>query len=635
MLKLTFKFQFASYCLTVSLTMINFYHYFEDISLTPFRSELKGYTLRNLRKDLMAGFSVSLLALPQAMAFALVAGLPLSASLFAAIFSCIIAALFGSSRHLIIGPSNAIAILIQYGTAEILYNNFRDLTGVDREVMAFQIMTQMTLLVAILHLLAVGLKIGRLTQFVSYSVVLGYVMGSSAAIVIGQLFVFLGISHMDGVTSLYGKAVYLLTNIQEIHWLTFIVGSTSLFMLILLKKCDKRIPAALITLVFTTGALYFGEMFLGGETVNVMVIGDAGEISGLTPQIVAPHFNLDIMNNIIPFAFAVTLLSILETSSVAKSIASFSGQRLSINQEILSLGFGNLTSALCGAMPISASASRTLLNFHSGAETRLAAIFGAVLVGFILYAFEGFVTRIPLATLSALLFITAAGLVNKKQLLLCLKSTRSDAFVFLMTFLACVFFSIDVAFYMGVSLSIILYLSKAAVPQLQQYIVDPSGKLKNLEFCTENDKSQIRFIKVKGELFFGAADLFQTTLKSIAEDDRNTKVIILQLKNARDIDATASLALLQLYDYVQSTGRHLIISGITLPLWEVMSDSGLVYTISKENLFVIDERNPNLYFQKAIKRANDLIALHKPEAVSLPEEQVAAPLGELQTIPAS
>jgi len=155
--------------------------------------------------------------------------------------------------------------------------------------------------------------------------------------------------------------------------------------------------------------------------------------------------------------------------------------------------------------------------------------------------------------------------------------------------------------------SIILYLNKAAMPQVLQYIVDETGRIKSLEFCTKEELTKIRFIKVNGELFFGAADLFQTALKSIAEDDTNTRVIILQLKNARDIDATSCLALNQLYDYLKSSGRHLILSGLTLPVWEVMSGSGLVKLIGKENLFVIDELNPNHYFQRALKRANELV----------------------------
>jgi SulP family sulfate permease len=213
-----------------------------------------------------------------------------------------------------------------------------------------------------------------------------------------------------------------------------------------------------------------------------------------------------------------------------------------------------------------------------------------------------------------LLLITAGNLIKKKQLLLCIKATWSDSFVFWATFLSCIFFTIDVAFYIGMILSITLYLKKSAVPQLLQYVVDGSGRLMGLEYCSKEEQlAPIRFIKVNGELFFGAADLFQTTLKSIAEDVKNTRVIILQLKNARDIDATTCLALQQLFDYVEGSGRHLIISGLTYPIWEVMSGAGLVKLIGKENLFVIDERNPHLYFQRTIKRAQELASLKETE----------------------
>jgi len=588
--------------------------YFDDISLSPVFRDLKGYRLKHLSGDLAAGMSVALLTLPQAMAYALVARLPLSTSLFAAIFSCMIAALFSSSRHLLVGPSNAIAILIQYGTAEILYNNFRDLSGAERDFVAFQVMTQVTLIVALLHLLASAFKLGRLTQFVSYSVVLGYVTGASMAIVIGQLFVFFGIPGLGGVPPFYAKALHLITHLDSLHVPTFCIGAISVLILLGLKKWDRRIPASLIVLILTTGLLYVGQIYVGGEVDKVAVIVDAGEISDLTPRLIMPHINFQIMNSIIPFAFAVALLSILETSTAVKSIASISGQRLSINQEMLSLGMGNFTSALCGAMPVSGSTSRTLANFESGAQTRLAAIFGAVIMGGMLYIFEDFVSRIPLATLSAILLLTACSLIKKKQLLLCLRSTKSDAFVFWITFLSCIFVNIDIAFYIGVCLSIILHLSKAAVPQVLQYIIDDSGRIKSLEFCSKSEHAKIRFIKVKGELFFGAADLFQATLKSVAADDKETKVIILQLKNARDIDATACLALMQLFDYVKHSGRHLLISGITFPIWKVMSDSGLVEAIGKDNLFLIDERNPNFYFQKALRRAKALVVMANEEA---------------------
>jgi len=596
--------------------------YFDDISFTPFKKEFKEYSLQSLRQDLLAGISVALLTLPQAMAYALVAHLPLSTALFASIFSALIAAIFGSSRHLAVGPSNAIAILIQYGTAEILHRYFRGLTGMGREIIALEVLTQLSLLVAIIQFVVASLRLGRLTQFVSYTVILGYVLGAAFGIIVGQLFVFLGIPDMEGIQPLYRKVIYLASHLYQVHWMSTAIGLGSLAFLVGLKFIDKRIPSALITLVAATAFLAIGRSYLGEGIHAVKVVESAGEITGLTPRFGLPHFDLYIMNQLIPVAFAVALVSILETSAVAKSIASHSGQRLSINQDIMGLGFGNLVSSLCAALPISGSTSRTFMNFESGAQTRLAAVFCAGFVGIILYLFEGFVARIPLAALSALLIVTAGNLVNKKRLLLCLKATKGDAFVFWMTFLSSILFSIDVAFYIGVCFSITLYLKKAAMPHVLQYIVDESGRIKNLEFCSKQEMTKIRFIKVKGELFFGAADLFQTTLKTIAEDDTNTKVIILQLKNARDIDATACLALEQLHDYLKSSGRFLLLSGLTLPIWEVLSDAGLVSLLGKENLFVINEQQPNLYFERTLKRAQGLVAqLEQQNSIDEEEEK--------------
>ena len=125
--------------------------------------------------------------------------------------------------------------------------------------------------------------------------------------------------------------------------------------------------------------------------------------------------------------------------------------------------------------------------------------------------------------------------------------------------------------------------------------------------------SSIRVIKVEGELFFGAADLFQSTLKAIAEDDTHTRVIILQLKNARDIDATVCLALQHLYDYLKGSNRYLLACGLTQPIWDVLNDSLLIDKLGKDNLFLFDEKQPFQYMQKAISRAKELIAIPQVE----------------------
>ncbi len=595
-------------------------YHVDDISFSPLRKDIESYSWKSFKLDVSSAFNVCLLTVPQAMAYALLAGLPLACGFFAAIFSAFVAPAFGSSRHLIVGPSNAIAILVQAGTSQVLFNYYRHLTGSEWDMMAIQVMTQLVFLIALLQLAAAVCKLGRLIQFVSHSVIVGYIAGTAIAIVVNQLFTLMGIESMQGVHSFYEQGAYLLTHLQKVHVPTLLVGLGSLAMIIGLKRVDNRIPAAGVALVLSALVVYIFDLSSYGPEsgvvdpysaehhAKVMVVGDAGGMLDFLPKFSFPYFSTSIMNDLLPVAFALALLGIMETTSVAKSIAASSGQRLSVNQEIFGIGLGNLVSSFVGGMPVSGSPSRTTLNFCNGAQTRFSAMLSALFVGILVFTCGQLIAMIPLAALAALLLYSAANIVNPKQFFLCLKATSSDAFVLWMTLLACVFFSLDIAFYIGVVLSIILYLKKAAVPHLVEYDVDEHGELVNLHFCQAREHKPIRVIKVEGELFFGAADLFQTTLKAFAEDDTTTQVIILQLKNTRDIDATACLALQQLHDYLKGSNRQLICCGITTQLWDVLSDSGVVDLIRKENLFLFDERHPHLYMQKAINRATQLVA---------------------------
>lgn len=589
----------------------------DDISLLSFKKELEGYSWTTFRQDFSAVVSVALLTVPQAMAYALLAGLPLTAGIFAAVYSSMIAAFFGSSRHLIVGPSNAIAILVQAGTAEILFTYYRGLDGAEREIAAIQILTQLTMLVGIIQVFAAGCKLGRLTQFVSYSVIVAYIAGTAIAVVINQLFTFTGISNIPGEDSIYEKGFYLVTHLQEIHWPTAMVGGGCLLLLIILRRIDKRIPAPVIALVLAALIVHaLANYSLGSvETEegqqklwqNVLLVGDTGPLSEIWPIFAFPHFDIGLLNHLLPFAFAVALLNIMETTSIAKTLAASSGQRLSVNQEIFGIGLGNLLSSFISAMPVSGSASRSSLSYALGAQTRMAAIFNAVIVAGIIFSFSFLIMHVPLAALSALLLVTAVNIVNPRQFFLCLKATNSDAFVLWITLISCIFLSLDVAFYIGIVLSITLYLKKAAIPHLVEYDIDDSGELHNLDYSKAHEQKTIRVIKVEGELFFGAADLFQTTLKTIAEDDTSTRVIVLQLKNARDIDATVCLALQQLHSYLKGSGRYLVACGMTQQIWDVLSDSGLIEQIGKENLFVFDERHPHMHMLKALHRARYLV----------------------------
>ncbi len=580
----------------------------DDLSLGHLRNDWFSYDVDSLKKDLLAGAEVALLTVPQAIAYSFVAGLPASCGLFAAVFSALVAALIGSSRYLIVGPVNALAILVQSGTADILYSHYWEASPLEKEALALEIMVQIALLAGLIQLTVALFKLGRLTQFVSHSVVVGYLAGGALAIAVNQLYIFSGVAGKGGSLSLYEKLRYFIENAYSFNLPTLLVGGGSLFCLLLLKKIWPRVPAAALTLTAASLACYLISYSSFGYTIApVTLVGDTVDSFFALPAFEFPSFDASIVNHLLSVAFAVALLGIIETTCTAKAIAAASGHGIAINQEILAVGAGNFVSAFTNSIPVSVSNSRSLLNFNSGAKTRFAAIANALFVATIVLYFGNFVNQIPLSALAALLLVTAAGLVNIKQLFLCVKSTGADAFVLLATFIACIFFNLDTAFYIGVGLSISLYLKSAALPKLVEYTIDDTGELKLLDLPGAYLQKAIRIIKVEGELFFGSADIFYSTLKSLAEHDQTTRVILLQLKNARDIDATTCLALSQLHEYLKKGDRHLVMCGMLPDVWDVMSHSGLIETVGKENLFVFDERHPHIHMQKAVARAKSLV----------------------------
>ncbi|MDR3624784.1 MAG: SulP family inorganic anion transporter [Chlamydiales bacterium] len=607
-------------------------HSHDEISLSVLWRGFGNYRLDMLRADVFAALGVALLSVPLSMAYALAAGLPPIVGVFATIFGAIFAAAFGSSRHLVVGPTNTIAILIQAGIAEILYTYYRDVGPVERSNLALNIMIQLTLVVGILQLLAGVFKLGRLTQFVSRSVVIGYVVGAALAIVVSQFYYFVGMSTQEHPSGIYEKLEYLVLHIQQAHLPTVLLGLGSIIFLLLGSRLSKRIPVAVIMLAIASSAvLLVNSIDSTNSFAHVVLVKDFGEIDSIFPTISMPFFDARIMNTLLPIAFAIALLGILEATTIAKTIAAHTGQVLSMNQEILAMGVSNILVSCLGSMPCSGSFARSSLNYSFGAKTRIAAVLSGVFVGAIFYVFQPIVANIPLSALAAILLVSAVRMINVSELKLCIKATASDCVVLVVTVLACVLFNLEIAFYMGVILSIVLYLKKASTPRFVECAVDKSGELSVLIASEPSVNKEIRVLQVEGELFFAAADLLQTTVKSIAED-AHVKVVVLHMTNAYHVDATACVVLQHLYDYLHRTGRHLVASGISRQVWQVFCDSGLASKLGSENLFFYEEKHPAHATQKAMLWAEALSRLHG-EDESLNQDLVPSTGSHFKVVP--
>ena len=567
-------------------------------SFAPIRSELSGYSFSLFGKDLGAATSVALLTIPQSIAYSLLAGLPPTAGIFSAIFGTIFSAAFGSSRYLVSGPSTGVAILLQSSLAEALQT-----IPNPTEAQTLYLLAQLVLLVGIIQIVASFLNVGKALQFVSRPVLLGYFSGIAFAIIVNQLFYFLGITG-GGKQPILLKAASIIAQITAWDWASALVGGIAFATYLVLKRAFHAMPyPSLLTLV-VAGAAAWGVYFLSG--IQVATLRDYSAVTHMAPYWELPAVNWHALNQLFPAAVAIAFLSMLEVFSISRHFAAVSGKPILVNQDVFGVGMANFALAfISGTMPASGSATRTALNYQVHAQTRIAALGSGLFTAIILFFCWPLVQQIPLAALAALLIATAPTLVNGREIGLAFRATREDAWVFALTLGSCLIFDLDVAFFIGIAISLATYLRKSSVPHLVEYAFNSKGRL-----VTVNPKNRvnrkIRIIGIGGELYFAAADVFQAALQSIA-GDRSLEVIVLRLNNVYNMDGSMCLAIAALNDLLKSEGRHLIISGLTEEVWRVLHRAGLVKQIGLDNLYFTDESNPQFSTWKACARAQELL----------------------------
>lgn len=286
------------------------------------------------------------------------------------------------------------------------------------------------------------------------------------------------------------------------------------------------------------------------------------------------------------------------------------------------MGAANIACALFGAVPGSSSFARSAVNFQSGAVSQVSSMLSSVVVLLVLLFVTPVFNYIPVAALAAHLIRVGVRMINRHQIRISCRSTRSDAAVYVLTLAACLLLNLDTAIYVGIGIALALFLQKTSTPTLVEYSINESGNLAELTDPAKRPQPEISIIHVEGELFFGAADLFQEQVRRLAED-QNIRIFILRMKNARHLDASTVMALENLHDYLRQTGRFLLISGSNPQVTKVLRNSGLLAQIGEKNVFPA-ELNPTVATRNALKRAQQLLPEQSPE-VRIFYEKTKAP----------
>ena len=560
----------------------------------PLLEEFKVYTWFKLKKDSLAAATVSLVSIPQAIGFALIAGLPPLMVIMSVIVGGFVCALFSSSRHLVFGPSNSMSIIL----AATLYA----LSG--STLTPPQLAVLLALLIGGFQLAAGLAQMGKLTQFISRSVIIAYGTGIGLLLAIGQIPHLLGLpaTHAGVFNALFATATHLAH--LDINLYAVCMGVVTLLIFETLDHFFPRVPAELVGLVF----LSLLTQHFGLQSLGIRTISDEGALAAAIPSFAGLPFdrsNWGVIPPLISAALAISILGMLEAVSLAKTFAAHSGQRLDSNQDLVAMGSANIANSLFGAMPGSASFARSAANFQSGGQTQVSALLSSLMVLGALFFVAPLINFIPVPSLAAHLIRIGVKMINREQIRIAWHSTRSDAIVFAVTLFSALFLKLDTAIYIGVGCSLALFLRKASSPSLVEYGFNDQGQLAEIDSGQERANAAISIVHVEGELFFGAADLFQEQVRLLADDD-GIKVVILRMKNARHLDATSVMSLLQLHDYLSKTGRHLLISGINPDVERVLRKSGARKKIGAENIFPA-EANLTMSTKRALLRASQLL----------------------------
>lgn len=560
------------------------------------------YNLKFLRADLLSALSVALLALPQSIAYALIVGLPIQCGVLASIFGTLLTSIFGNSRHLISGPTNSTTLLIQAGTSAILFTHFHDVPPELKQGIALSIISQVVLFIGAIQILISIFKLGSFTQFISRSVMMGYILGVTLSIWITQLFHIFALERPVGKFSLASLVPYLFQHLKQINIYSTILGALSLLLLIGLKKLNRRLPRSFITLLCVGLLAYIVRPYLP----------EGASISTISPA----HFDLknlfnfhllylekNILQDILFVSFAISLLSIFEVNSISRLISAKSGQPLKSNRDIMGVGISNLFSSFfLGTLPSSGSPSRSIYNYLNGAKTKYAGIFIGLFIILLISTFYPLVQFIPIASLSALLIMIGFEIIDFKLLKICLKATKRDALVLSVTALSCFFFQLDIALFVGIALSLILYLRLAAQTNIFEYVFTKEGHFKPVDKAKERFEKRIRILTMEGSLFFGSIDGMQKKLNSILSEDE-VQILILRFNHVQHLDASICYFLEILANDLKNQGKSLYLCEILRSNMQIVYESPHLKRLGCEYLYEMEDASSIKATEKAFAHA--------------------------------
>jgi SulP family sulfate permease len=527
-------------------------------------------TRRTLKSDLIAGFTGAIIVLPQGVAFAMIAGLPPEYGLYTAIVPAIVAALFGSSFHLVSGPTTAISIVI--------FTTVSPLVPVGSQAYLEMVLT-ITFLAGLFQFSLGTARLGALVNFVSHSVVVGFTAGAALLIATSQLGNFLGVPGSKRHAFIHIWAD-LLQHLSAVNPVVVAIAGTTLAFALVFRRYLPKMPGMLFAMVI--GSLL--SLLLHGKEHGVRLVGS---LPAHLPPLSMPDLSTANIRSLAPAALAVAMLGLAEAVSIARAVATRSHQRIDSSQEFIGQGLANMVGSFFSSYASSGSFTRTGVNFDAGARTPMAAAFAAVALALILLLIAPLTAYLPIPAMAGVLLLVAWNLIDVHHISVIMRTSRQEAAVMAVTFLATLLVELEFAIYVGVMLSLLLYLNRTSHPGFVTLVAehqDDHQSFINVDRKHLPECPQLKILRVDGSLFFGAVNHFADALHAVERESPEQAHILIVGGGINFIDVAGCETLANEAHRMHLEGRKLYLCSMKGEVVEMLHRGGYIDRIGEENI---------------------------------------------------
>lgn len=536
-------------------------HKLEPKLLTVLR---EGYSARQFAKDLMAGITVGVVALPLAIAFAIASGVKPEQGLYTAVVAGFIISVLSGSRVQIGGPTGAFIVIV-YGIVQQY--------GYDGLAVA-------TLMAGGLLLLMGFAGIGAVIKYIPHPITVGFTSGIALIIATSQVRDFLGLRMSSVPADFLEKILAYAHHLDTFDLPTIAVGLLSLLLIVLTPRWTRRVPGSLVAILVATAVVHLFHVPV--ETIGTRF----GSVPDTLPSPHGPVINGALIKEMFRPALSIAFLAGIESLLSAVVADGMLGTRHRSNMELIAQGFANIASPIFGGIPATGAIARTATNIKSGGRTPIAGIVHALTLLVIMLAVGKWAALIPMATLAAILLVVAWNMSERHLFVKVLRSTRSDAFVLLNTFLLTVFVDLTVAIEVGMVLAAFLFMHRMANITQARYVTaiaadDEEESSDPNTVASRTIPKGVEVFEVNGPLFFAVASKFKDAMAGIEKPPR---VLILRVRHVLSLDATALRVLEEVYESSKRNGTTLVLSGVHSQPLVLLTQSGFLDRIGIENV---------------------------------------------------